>query len=435
MDSLSISEGVSETYSLFLPSNFNTDKTWPLLLVFDMEGRSLQALRLFSSVAEEQGYILAGSNNVSDTLSIADNILVTSRLLSSIKSILPIASNRVYSAGFDSGGRMAGLVPVFINNISGVLSCGSAFPNTELLSSTNRFHYIGIVGNEDYNYTDMIDARRMMNTLRFTNQLYVFKGGHHWPSTDLLGRALSHFTIAAMGKKLIGVDENLIASAYTKDLSSFEMLENSGTFLQAERHLNDMLLIYRPHRSIDTLRSLRKSLRKNKQFKNQQRLNTNYRFRESLLKDDYAYYLEEDVLTYNYNNLGWWTFQMEKLKTFSESPISEEQLMGKRLLGFANALVEDQVIVSQAEADPEAVLLLWMLKTITDPKDYSYYLKIIRETSLQEDFGTALFYLEEALKNGFADLDALSKLEHTGLLRIMPEYRELLTKYAKESEE
>ena len=92
MDSLSISEGVSETYSLFLPSNFNTDKTWPLLLVFDMEGRSLQALRLFSSVAEEQGYILAGSNNVSDTLSIADNILVTSRLLSSIKSILPIAS-------------------------------------------------------------------------------------------------------------------------------------------------------------------------------------------------------------------------------------------------------------------------------------------------------------------------------------------------------
>lgn len=330
---------------------------------------------------------------------------------------------------------MAGLVPIFINGISGVLSCGSAFPNSELLSTTNRFHYIGIVGNEGYNYTDMIESRRIMNTLRYTNQLYVFKGGHHWPSTDLLARALSHFTIAAMGKKLIGKDENLIKSAYSKDLTAYETLKNSGAFLPAERHLNDMLMIYRPHRSIDTLRALRKSLRKNKQFKNQQRLNTNYRFRESLLKEDYAYYLEEDVLTYNYNNLGWWAFQMKKLKTYLESPISEEQRMGKRLLGYTNALVEDQMIVSQAEGDPEAVLLLWMVKTITDPQDYSYYLKIIQETSLKEDFGTALFYLEEALKNGFTALDTLTELEYTGLLRIMPEYRELLSKYTQAQEE
>jgi len=435
MDSLSTVEGASETYSLYLPTNFNTDRTWPLLLVFDMEGKSRQALRMFSTAAEEQGFILAGPDHVSDTLSIADNILVTGRFLTSLKSILPIATNRVYTAGFDSGGRMAGLVPIFINNISGVLSCGSAFPNTDLLSTTNKFHYIGIVGNEDYNYTDMIESRRLMNTLRFTNQLYVFKGGHHWPSTDLLSRALSHFTLSAMGRKLIGKEERLINSSYSRDLTSYETLKNSGAFLQAERHLNDMLMIYRPHLSIDTLRTLRKSLRKNKQYKNQQRLNTNYQFRESLLKDDYAYYLEEDVLTYNYNNLGWWTFQMEKLKTFSESPLLEEQLMGKRLLGYANALVEDQVIVSQAEGDPEAVLLLWMLKTITHPQDYSYYLKIIQETSLQEDFGTSLFYLEEALKSGFTDLDALSKLEHTGLLRIMPEYKELLTKYSKESGE
>ncbi|MDH3698733.1 MAG: alpha/beta hydrolase [Flavobacteriaceae bacterium] len=435
LDSIPTVEVVTETYSLFLPSDFNTDRTWPLLLVFDMEGRSTQALRMFRKVAEEQGYILAGPDNVSDTLSIADNILVSDRLLTSIKSILPIASSRVYSAGFDSGGKMAGLAPLFIKGIQGVISCGAVFPNSELLSSTNRFHYIGIVGNEDYNYTDMIKARSSMNTLRFTNNLFVFKGGHQWPSSELLGRALSHFTIGAMSKKLIGKDEDLIAAAYTKDLRSFETLKNSGALLLAERHLNDMLTLYRPHLSIDSLRVLRKSLRKNKQFKTQQRLNTNYRFRETLLKDDYVYYLEEDVLTYNYNNLGWWTFQMEKLKTFANSPISEEQLMGKRLLGFANALVEDQVILSRAEDDPEAVLLLWMLKTITDPRDYSYYLKIIQETSLQEDFGTALFYLEEAFKNGFTDLDALSNLEHTGLLRIMPEYKELLESYSTNLEE
>ncbi|NND16279.1 MAG: alpha/beta hydrolase [Eudoraea sp.] len=434
MDSIPTMEVVSETYTLFLPSDFNTDRTWPVLLIFDMKGRSKQAVSMFRAAAEEHGYILAGSNHVSDTLSIADNILVSVRLLSSIKKLLPLAANRIYSAGFDSGGKMAGLAPVLINGIKGAISCGAAFPNTDVLSSNNRFHYIGIVGNEDYNYTDMIDARISLNTLRFTNQLHVFKGPHQWPSSELIGRALLHFSLTAMTKKYMARDENLISSAYKKDLSSFEELNNSGAFLLAERHLKDMMDLYKPHRSIDSLKGLRKSIRKNKQFKNQQRLNTNYRFKESLLKDDYAYYLDEDVLTYNYNNLGWWTFQMEKLKTFAKSPLTEEQLMGKRLLGFANALVEDQIVLSQEEEDPEAVLLLWMVKTITDPADYSYYLKIIQETSLQEDFGTALFYLEEAFKNGFTDLQALTELEHTGLLRIMPEYKELLSTYSADQE-
>ena len=120
---------------------------------------------------------------------------------------------------------------------------------------------------------------------------------------------------------------------------------------------------------------------------------------------------------------------MEKLRTFTQSATPEEKLMGQRLIGYSNALVEDQILLSQEDGDKEAILLLWMLKTITDPEDHEYYLKIIKETSRIEDFGTALFYLEEAFKNGFTAVDTLTTLEHTGLLRIMPEYKELLSKY------
>ncbi|MGY8916543.1 MAG: alpha/beta hydrolase, partial [Flavobacteriales bacterium] len=50
-------------------------------------------------------------------------------------------------------------------------------------------------------------------------------------------------------------------------------------------------------------------------------------------------------------------------------------------------------------------------------------------SSKMEDFGTALFYMEELLKNGFTDKATLYSLEHTALLRITPEFNELVTKY------
>jgi hypothetical protein len=40
--------------------------------------------------------------------------------------------------------------------------------------------------------------------------------------------------------------------------------------------------------------------------------------------------------------------------------------------------------------------------------------------------------LEELLKNGFKDKTALYSLEHTALLRITPEFNELVAKYLKE---
>ncbi|RUA19040.1 MAG: alpha/beta hydrolase, partial [Flavobacteriia bacterium] len=44
-----------------------------------------------------------------------------------------------------------------------------------------------------------------------------------------------------------------------------------------------------------------------------------------------------------------------------------------------------------------------------------------------------LFYLEEALKNGFKDKEKLYGLEGTALLRITPEFNELVSNYLKDA--
>ena len=434
-DSIQIRELASESFALFLPSNYNAESKWPLLMVFDMEGRTKQAMAMFQETAEEHGLILAGSNAVRDTLAISDNIERTARLLASVQALISVDTRRMYTTGYGAGGKMAALVPVFINGIRGVVSSGASLPNTELLSIQKRFHFIGIVGEEDYNYTDMLKTRSTLNTLRYPNQLLVFNGGERWPDPEWINRAIRFLKYAEMAVGLIPKDTIAIRTGLERDLDGFQEMVSSGAFRRAERYLSDLIQVYRPHLDIDSLRDLRKSLRKDKQYRLQNRQFTNYKFRESLLREDYAYYTEEDALTYNYNNLGWWQFQMEKLNGYLTSSLEEEKRMGKRLYGFVNALVEDNLALVEEQADPEGRLLLWMLKTITDPSNYEYYLKVIQESARIEEFGTALFYIEEAFKNGFKDVDRLNTLEHTALLRITTDYRELLEKYTKDPDE
>ena len=159
------------------------------------------------------------------------------------------------------------------------------------------------------------------------------------------------------------------------------------------------------------------------------------RFEEQLLRQDVYFFLEDDASQAYFDNLGWWNYQMTELNKFIYGDSKSEQQMGKRLYNYVNALIEDYEadIRKESITDDEALILLSMLKTIAAPKNYKYYLNVISLSSKYEDYGTALFYLEEALKNGFKDEDELIALEDTALLRITPEYNKLIQKYLKKA--
>jgi len=218
-------------------------------------------------------------------------------------------------------------------------------------------------------------------------------------------------------------------------MKEIEGLVEVKKMLDAYDMLEQVITIYRPHRNVDSLLELKKELRKDKLFRSQRRTNNAILFKESFIKEDYKFNLLEDISTLNYNNLGWWNYQMGELADYDKKPNPAERQMGKRLKGYLNALIEDNIDIEYAEptVNTEALSFLWMLKTITDPKNYTYYLNIISDSAFYEDFGTALFYLEELLKNGYKDKSQLYELEHTALLRITPEFNEIVDKYLKDA--
>ncbi|MET7028143.1 alpha/beta hydrolase [Sediminicola luteus] len=430
-DSVIINDSIQESFALYLPKNFEISKNWPVIFLFDELGRGRQLVRFFQDAAEKEGYILAASNSIHDSLPISQNILISNRMFNKTFQLFSIHPKRIYTGGIANGGRLASIVPVFVPNIDGVVSFGGSLGNVEVLSTKNMFHYIGIVSKEDYNYPIMLADELVLNGLKFPNQLLLMNNGNKMQEQHQLQKAMQIFTLSSMAKGSIPLNETFLNQSYEANLAEIDSLIASKKLLEAEKLIQETQSVYRVHLKVDELKEKLKTLKKDKLFRTQRRNENNVFFKESLIKEDYAYYLEEDVLTYNFNNLGWWNFQMEDLKKYEKSQNVAERQMGKRLYGYVNALVDDteNMLKKEKVVDEDALLFVFMLKTITDPKGYDSYLEIISLSSKIEDYGTALFYMEELLKNGFTDKETLYNLEHTALLRITPEFNELVTKY------
>ncbi|WP_420601637.1 alpha/beta hydrolase [Flagellimonas sp.] len=434
LEALPVQDSIPDTFSLYLPTTFSTDKKWPLLLIFDLEGREKQALSMFVQAAEKEGYVLAAPK-ISDTTSISSNMVKTSEVIHSINRMLPIHKERVYTAGASTGARFANLVPIFLKDVKGTVSIGASVANTDVLSVKRPFHFIGIVDENNYNYTQMLAVEKILDRFRFPNQVLIYESDRVWPDASYLKKAMQLFTLSAMAKKYIPTDSSYIDKAFKEDIIKVNQLKGSIKLLLAEQYMGEMMSIYGAHKNLDSLRLVQRDVRRNKLFRSMKRAENAIRLKEALLKEDYQYYIEEDVLSHNFNNLGWWNYQMTEINKFINGTNEHEKKMGNRLLGYVNALAEDNIDIVNSETliDEDALALLYMLKTILQPQNFDFYLKLISLSAKNEDFGTALFYLEEALKKGFKDTDRLYGLEHTALLRIKPEFNKLVSEYLKDA--
>ncbi|MGB5647733.1 alpha/beta hydrolase [Muriicola sp.] len=441
-DSVRVNDSIPETFALYLPTTYDPSETWPVLFSMDMEGRGKQVVHMFREVAEREGYILAASNAVHDSLSIVQNTLIASRMFNKVYSMFPIHKQRSYTAGFGNGAKFASIIPSIIKPIEGVISCGSGIPYKELIDPKNPFQFVGIVGRSDFNFNDLTDEQNLDPTLKrymdkriLDNYLLVFEGGSEWPNGDYLQRAVEILTLRSMSKTNIPKDSAYVHSIYNRDFSSLNKFTTANNYLGASYLGEEMLNKFKGLLNLDEIKKRLKLISKENEYKIQERKQKRFLQKEYFIRGDYEYNLNDDVLTLNYNNLGWWNYQMTEIKKFMNSTDPFEKEMGMRLLGYLNALVEDNINLELAQkpVNEEALSYLWMVKTITSPKEFGYYLKIISDSAKYEDFGTALFYLEELLKNGYTDKGELYSLKNTALLRITPEFNKVIEKYFKDA--
>ena len=185
----------TQTYALYLPSNYTADRRWPILYAFDPRARGPVPTKLFRAAAERLGYIVVGSNN-SRNGAWEPVVAALNAVWRDTHERLALDPNRIYATGMSGGNGPATLLAV--KHGAGIIACAGALTAEQVASVDGRLAWISVVGSADFSF-DV--NQKLVETLvaRGVNaRLTVFAGGHSWPPEDIAAGALEFVHLSAM---------------------------------------------------------------------------------------------------------------------------------------------------------------------------------------------------------------------------------------------
>jgi dienelactone hydrolase len=196
----------SQSYALYLPSNYSKDRSWPVIFAFSPMARGRGPLERLREAAEKYGYILAGSNN-SRNGDWPDSQAAIRIMPTDVTARFSVDRKRVYTAGMSGGARVA--MQVALNSggkIAGVIACSAGFPDAQPRKSV-PFVIFATAGTEDFNNLEM---RRLDRAVTTPHRLMIFEGGHDWLPASLGTDAIEWLEVQAMKSGLRPRDEALL---------------------------------------------------------------------------------------------------------------------------------------------------------------------------------------------------------------------------------
>jgi len=154
-----------QSYALYLPSHYTSDKRWPIIYAFDPDGRGNVPVELMKDAAERYGYIVVGSNN-SRNGSWKVEAESGQAMWDDTHARLAIDDRRVYFAGFSGGARVASLLAQRCKCAAGVLLDGAGFAGAPP-SRDASFAVFAAVGTFDFNYPELSDLDEKLEQAGF----------------------------------------------------------------------------------------------------------------------------------------------------------------------------------------------------------------------------------------------------------------------------
>jgi hypothetical protein len=266
--------------------------------------------------------------------------------------------------------------------------------------------------------------------MKFPVEVYTYEGNEDWPEPEVISSIVGSLTLQAMEEGLRPVDQSAVNELYEQDLSRVNKLVSNVNLVRAHELLQTMSEKYSGLHELSQVEDKLNFLRKSRNYISQKKEYQEVLEKEMRLMEDFAYYLEDDILTRNFENLGWWNYQKIRLDSISKTGGAEGK-MAERLKGYvgdvANRYREE--FEDQKRVSLESKMITNLVATIYNPHNYEAYKNIITLSAQDDDFDTALYYLEEMLKNGYKNMESLYEIPGTLGLKLTPEFNQLIEKY------
>ena len=331
IDRVAVNDSEGESYALYVPETYNKDVLSPILFVFTPDGNGKRGVAPFKKVADERGMIVLSSNN-SRNGPYDTNLGYAQRLFDQVFSQYAIDPNQLFLAGFSGGSRLASTIASLSGNITGVIACGAGFSGViEPISQRNKgFIWLGIVGDQDFNYSEMLKTSSLLKKLQYNYSLQLFSGNHRWPPSEEIEAAFRYLDLQLHKESKVTLLPEHIENHFKEDLSRLSHFKETNDLLKAAAEYKRIISGYNLVRSIDSIIIEKTEFLKSSGYKKQKKKEDKVLLAEEILKNKLWSKFEKDYTKPNHIKWNSWTKEINNLKKESDELIVNQ--MHKRVL-------------------------------------------------------------------------------------------------------
>ena len=398
------------SYALYLPHQAKAGQPLPVIFFFDAHARGWLPVKKYRQIADRLGYLLVASNDSQNGQSGNRRNAIIYAFMADVEQRFLIDTNRIYTAGFSGGARIAAGIGKYNKGIAGVIGCAAGNPSNFQKGRTN-YPVADLVGNKDFNYVEILALESKMTSSHQTHQLIEFDGKHEWPPAKAMTRAFLFMETDAMRRKLCPVNHQLIDTlkmALEKERQQTNATRHPFARYKADKKLVAFLDGLAP---VKTYLKEMEMLRKRPLYKKQKAAFENLLLREQKIQQQLATAMGK-------HDLAWWKNETSQLyKNSLSASTKEEQLMNRRLLNYLSLMSYLYTDANLKQGNPKgATKFLWIYQKVDPQNPEVYFLQAKQKAMLGASHKSIIARLKKSVDLGFDDVHRLNRLiERAGL--------------------
>jgi predicted esterase len=430
----------SQSYALYLPSNYTPSRKWPVLYAFDPGARGGVPVERFKEAAEKYGWIVLGSNN-SRNGPWKVSVNAWNAMLTDAHQRFAIDDERSYATGFSGGARAAIRVAIGCKCLAGVIANGAGFPVDLAPSPQMNFVFFGVAGVDDFNYPELKSLEEPLEKAGIVHRVQTFDGRHEWPPVSIATAAVEWMELQAMKSGKRPRDDRFINAMWQQLLNQARTLEDAKKYLEAYQLYFDLAERFKGLRDVAEIetkvnqlgdsREVKAAVREEqaeikKQRELESRLNTLIAGRDGgdRINESEEEFDSKNLLPKILNDLR---------KDSKASDDSTQRRVARRVLdGLFVGLIEQGTSLLQTEKNYSQSIKPLKLATEVNPDRPGVLFYLAWAYAANRDKKKSLQALNTAVDKGFSDADLITTNKAFDSLRNDPEYQRIMARLRKQ---
>jgi predicted esterase len=235
VESVSCIDDSSQTYAVYLPSNYSSDRKWPVLYALDPGAHGKTPLEHYQDAAEKWGWILIGSNN-SRNGNAQRSFAAWNAIVKDSQVRFHVDDRRAYATGFSGGARMAMYIAAQCKGcLAGLIVSGAGVPAGDASSPSPLDPTFATAGVDDFNFAEIKRLDQAMNKTGVPHQIAIFSGAHEWPPVEIASEAIEWFELQAIRSGARARNEQQIETLWQTRMAKAETFEQEKKLAGAYR--------------------------------------------------------------------------------------------------------------------------------------------------------------------------------------------------------